>query len=220
MKETIALAVPIYESVKAPAYRSHLAMVAAMARMDVDLWLLHPRYERRTYPFCVNDMVAAMLAAEKSKGRRADWLFYVEDDIVTSPDTFAKLRAAADPQARPFVSALTYCRTPPYGPGVANIVTQNGLVYADQWRTAPIAGTHPADQVGMCACVIHRSLFNRIAEPWFEIYADLGHSSGPDASWCGKLRTAGIAPQVCCDAEVGHLDTGRVITRADSEVAQ
>lgn len=187
-----------------------------MARQlpEANLWVLEPERDRLTYPFCVYGYVRAMFDDEKRRDKRADWFFWIEDDIVPPEDLCETLLAAADPEDKPFMAALAYCRTPPYGPGLVTV--KNPFRY--QWAKAPTSGVHPVDSVGMCACLIHRSLFDRVAEPWFGVLPPTEHLGfGPDAWWCNRLVNSGIQPYVCCDAEVKHIADGVLIGREISE---
>jgi hypothetical protein len=214
--ETVAWATAIYEAVKTPAWFALQKLGFRLARQfsDENLWLLrHPR-DRLTYPFCVYHYVQAMFEREVEAGHKADWFLWIEDDIVPDDDVYEKLRAAADPKDRPFVASLAYTRTPPYGPGVVSVRQLGEATTREQWPDVPESGTHPADSVGMCACLIHRSLFDRVPEPWFDVLPPKKHGGiGPDAFWCERLRQCGIQPYVCCDAEVSHVGPSVLINR-------
>jgi len=211
MSETVAWATPIYEAVKPVTWRALQRLGFRMARTIENLWLLDIP-DRLTYPFSHRAIVESLEQREKQDGRRADWLFIIEDDIVPATDLYDVLRAAVDPVNKPYVSALAYCRTEPYWPGAADVIPTNGRFGVRQWESAPQSGTLPVDQVSMCAALFHRSLFDRVAKPWFGT-GDIG----PDAFWCKRLKMHGIQPYMCCDAEVGHLATGTIINRKRSE---
>ena len=196
-----------------------MAMLTAMARKmpAENLWILEPSRDRLTYPFCVNQMLDAMFAREQDEGRLADWFFWLEDDILPETDTFDVLRAAD----KDYVAALTYCSTDPYLPGIATLIEEKGLRTRQQWATAPHAGTHAADHVGMTAALFRRDVFDRVEKPWFGVVADserMPCGLGPDVFWCRRLAQHGIQPYVCCDAEVGHLAHNRVVDRRISEI--
>ena len=214
--EIVALAVPIYESVKAKPFRAIQALTAEMARAThAELWLLEPAQERLTYPFCVAAMLEALYGREKAEGR-VDWLLWLEDDIVPPPGLYATLRAAADPVERPYMAALAHCRAKPFWPGVAmhHWHIKESLMEVAQWQMAPDEGVHAVDQAGMCAALIHRSLLGRVREPQFSVLVSENTSMGPDAYWSMRLRQIGVQPYVCCDVEVGHLAPPPVINRA------
>lgn len=216
MTETIAWATAIYEGVKTPAWFALQKLGFSLARQfpEENLWLLRHPNDRLTYPFCVYWYVNAMFKREEREGRNADWFLWIEDDIVPKDDLFEKLRAAADPVDRPYVAALAYCRTPPFGPGIVDITVNGNRELRQQWDVVPESGTHPVDSVGMCAALIHRSVFSRVPEPWFGVSPPHEFGGiGPDAWWCKRLLTAGIQPYVCCDAEVGHIGPPMLVTR-------
>lgn len=219
MSDTVAVAIAVFDTVKQSAYRSHLQFAAEMSRRlpKQNIWWLEPAWERRTYPFCVNDMVGEMMARENLEGHMADWFFWLEDDIVPDPDVYFKLLEAADPVERPFVAALAQCRTRPFWPGVADIIEQAGVTYVKQWADAPKSGVHPADRIGMCASLFHRSLFDIIVEPWFAVDVSSYSGVGPDSFWCSRLLEHGIQPYLCCDTKVGHIGTPPIVTQEMSE---
>jgi len=218
MTETVALAIPVYEGIKPVPARAIISLCRRMDRtMGDDLWLLELK-DRLTYPFSHNAMMDALFDREKLEGHECDWLFILEDDIVPKPDLYEKLRAAADPDTRPCVAALAYCRQPPFLPGAATVHKVNGTCYGQQWRSAPESGTVPADSVAMCAMLIHRSLFRRVSKPWFGIIGpESTGGMGPDAFWSRRLKDHGIQPYLCCGAEVGHWTTGEVVDRDTSQ---
>ena len=219
--EVVAWGTAIYESAKPAAWRSHVALAAELGRTvpKENLWLLKPMQERMTYPFCVFWHVKAMLDRETAEGRRADWFFWLEDDIIAPPDTYSILRAAADKDERPYVSGLVYARVPPHGPGVAEVTYGSGVRYVTQWVDAPQSGTHLAGMAGMGACVIHRSLFDKIPEPWFSIEPPqtTWSGAGPDSAWSYRLAQIGVPVNVCCDVRLGHVGDGIVVDRSVSE---
>ena len=214
MSEHIALATAVYEGVKPKAFRAIQRMSIRIGQSFGTVWVISPQRDRLTYPFCVSGYIYALFAREEAEGCRADWLLWLEDDVVPPADLYEKLRAAADPLHKPYVCALAYCNSPPYWPGVADIEGNRRI----QWQEAPAEGTHAVDSVGMCAALFHRSVFDRVKEPWFGVLPPRENSGiGPDAYWCYRLKEHGIQPYVCCDAEVGHVGTGPVITRELSE---
>jgi len=216
MTETLAWATAIYEAVKTPAWFALQKLGFRLARRFAEdrLWLLRHPHDRLTYPFCVYWYVQAMFERERAENRRADWFLWIEDDIVPSDDLYERLRAVADPEDRPFVAALAYTRTPPYGPGAVSVRKLGNVKTRAQWENVPADGVHPVDSVGMCAALFHRSLFDRVSEPWFGVLPPSKRGGiGPDAYWCERLRQHGIQPYVCCDAEVKHIGPPVLIDR-------
>ena len=217
--EVVAWGVPIFEGVKHPAWYALQRLGFRLARLfpPDNLWLVQSG-ARRMWPFAPYELVQDMLAEEKQRSRRADWFFLVEDDVVPNPDVYERLRDAAHPENRPFVSSLAYCRQWPCGPGVADTRTSGDTNIRTQWEKAPPDGTHKADSVGFCAALFHRSLFDKVPEPWFGVRPPSSKGGYVhDAWWCYQMKKVGLEPYVCCDAEVGHIGEAVVIGRRVSE---
>lgn len=216
--EIVAVGVPIYESVKRDVWHGFTSFMGDMAREipKGNLWLLKPHNERLAWPLSNFWLVVSMIVQEEVAGRKADWLLYVEDDIQVPSDIYSKLRAAADPTDRPFMAAVGYCRNEPYLPGVTQMVGHRET----QWRSAPPAGVHAVHTAPLCATLLHRSIFDRIEEPWFNTVppqSDKGGVTGPARWFCLQCHKAGITPHVCCDVEIGHVLQPLMINRKKSE---
>ena len=221
--EIVAVGVPIFESVKRDVWHGFTRFMGKMAREipEGNLWLLKPHNERLSWPLSNFWIVVSMLVQEEIAGRKADWLFYVEDDILLPRDVYAKLRAAADPEKRPFMAAVGYCRNAPYWPGVTQkSMGDRGWETETQWQVAPPAGIHAVHTAPLCATLLHRSIFDRIAEPWFNTVAPVstgGGVTGPARWFCLQCHKAGIVPHVCCDVDIGHALQPLMMDRRKSE---
>lgn len=209
--ELVAFGVGVYDSVKAQAYFRHQEFLIELSR-SCRLWLLRPPQTRLTYPFCVRWLVHDMFVTEAKFGKRADWFLWMDDDVLPPIDGYARLRDAADPETRPHVAALAYSRTDPYMPS-AMVEDETGEHY---WLDRPQSGTHPVSHVGMSLCLVHRSVFDIVPEPWFDVGVPVRGNAGygPDVSFSRKLKECGIQPHICLDCECGHLADGVVIDTA------
>lgn len=203
-KETVAVAIGVYEAVKAKAFYAQQELLANMVR-DFDIWLLRPIQTRLTYPFCVRWMLEDMFDREKRSGKKADWFLWMDDDIIPPENGLHILRANADPITRPHVAAIAYSRNAPYFP--------SAVIDGKAWEDHPSSGTFAVDHVGMSMCLVHRSVFEKIPEPWFgiDIPVEGNNGYGPDRFFSKKLRQYGIRPHVCFDVECGHLMDGLAI---------
>lgn len=211
--EIVAVGTVVYEAMKRDALQSVFSMCANMGRqMDKgNLWFLRPHNDRLTFPFSHYWVIKAMVAQEKLYGRRADWLLWLDDDLVVPPDTYDILRAAADPMERPLVAAMARTRYAPFLPGVTEL-DANGREF--QWRASPYEGCHPARTVPFCITLFHRSLFDRVPQPWFDVSTPIleeNHVTGPDRWFCLQMEKVGIVPYVSCDINVKHLMAPRGI---------
>ena len=212
MAETVAFAIGIYEAVKARAYYAQQEFLLRMAEIvgRENLWLLRPPQTRLTYPFCVNLVVKDMMRLEEEKGHKADWWLWMDDDVLPTPNGYEKLRRAADPKTRPHVAALGYSRCRPFQPSAVKF---DGAGTPYVWADHPSSGTYPVAHTGMCLCLLHRSVFDIIPEPWFEIAVPHAPDPGcgPDVSLSVKLRQNGLDPHICFDEQVGHMGDGLIM---------
>ena len=218
-KEIVAIAVPIYESVKRDAWYGFQGLGHNMARRlpEDNLWLLKPANERLGYPYSTHWLRISMYLWEEIAGRKCDWFFHLDDDAVFTPDLYDQLRAAADPDLHPFVSGLAYCRQPPCWPGVT-VMREGGTEI--QWQKAP-RGVHEVHTAPLVAALIHRSVFDRLEEPIFHTTPMTAmsptHIIGPDRWFCLQCHKAGIPVVVHCDVDIKHVGSPINIDRDMSE---
>ena len=198
---TYAFARAVYETQPQESTPSHL-------------WQL-PTYERLPYPYAVYWPLGCAFLKEKKENRRFDWLIWMDDDVLVHPRDLKALLDVADPDERPFVAALPYDRFEPHCPAVTEVV--DGALR--KWVKAPESGTHKCYHVGLCMAVFHRSLFERVPEPWFGAMPPMEGFSGiaPDWWWSYQMQKVDIDPYVCCDANVIHLGRKLRVERNYSE---
>ncbi len=213
--EIIAVGTPMYESMKRDTVHGFAAMMMEMARdyPKGNIWHLKPHNERLTWPFSCYWIIRSMLAQEMIFGRKATWLLYVEDDVVVPSNLFEILWREADPEERPFVAAVAYSRYEPQLPGITEI-GDDGI--ERQWQAAPWMGLHKVETAPLCATLMHRNLFERVPQPWFDMSSPIiGSASvtGPARHFCKQMKKVGISPYVCCDVTVGHLSQPQIIGR-------
>jgi len=179
-----------------------------------NLWLL-PTHERLPYPFAVYWPLACAFETERVQGRWFDWFLWMDDDVIATPEDFAALKSAANEHMRPFVSALPYDRFEPHAPAVTEFIDGK----PKKWITAPKTGTFAVSHVGLCMALFHRSLFDKVPEPWFGVSPPTLNKSGmnPDYWWSVQMNRAGIQPHVCCDANVIHQGRKLHVNREYSE---
>jgi hypothetical protein len=135
----------------------------------------------------------------------AEWILFCDDDCLVPHDAFERLRSAACPATKPIVSALGFFRYPPYWPSIFKWDN-----WGDQRLGVPIpVDDYPEDSVikvdatGLCCCLIHRSVFDRIPRPWFD------HTSEgtPDGWFFANVYKAGLPVYCHTGVIVGHLYT-------------
>jgi len=212
--EIVALARAVYSGVQPAAYDSHLKLAAQMGRDYGDnLWILSTR-PRLPYPFAPLYALGCMILTENARKRKCDWILWLDDDVIVPYGLMRKLREVADPAERPFVAVVGHDRGAPFKPAVWDFDKVGRVTVSRQWETEtmPKSGVHRVDCTGLCAALWHRSLFEKIPQPWFistpgEVFPDGGieHKINPDSWFCEKCRENNIPIHVCCDITIAHL---------------
>lgn len=200
----VALGRAVYETVPQEAVDNLLKLTGYFHRSlpPGNFWQLKT-FERMPYPYAVYWPLANAFSRERMAKRKFDWFLWMDDDVLVSPQDIMTLMEAADPVKRPFVSALPYDRFPPHCPAVTEEI--DGEIM--KWVKAPASGTHPCFHVGLCLAVFHRSLFDKVPEPWFGAMPPIKGFPGvpPDWWWSYQMHKIGLNPHVCCDTNIIHL---------------
>ena len=122
------------------------------------------------------------------------------------------------------MAAVGYDRQWPYYPAVWTIKDFKGLEVASRFMPVPESGTYEVQCTGLCAALFHRSLFEKVSEPWFAVAPpiwDLSSGSergiNPDTWWSERMRQTGIPIHVCCDVDVWHLGPGITVSRQTAD---
>ncbi len=220
-KEIVALATPVFQSIQPRVFDCHKMLVAQMANdLGENLWLI-PSQERMPYPDACLFAVASMISSEAQIGRSADWFLWLEDDTIVPPDLFTRLREVADPEERPFIACVGYDRYPKFLPAVWDRTPDGRL---KRWVKPPQEdGIVKVAATGLVAALFHRSLFQRVPQPWFGITArilketmdgmsseedkpvTMGMGFKPDMLWSRQLNEAGIPIYVHCGIQTTHM---------------
>lgn len=141
---------------------------------------------------------------ESALARGFEWLFFLDDDVVAPPDSIAILLS----NRLPIVSGVYYRRHEPVVP-VALMNVQGG---GRMWANAPAPGQLvKVDYVGAGCLLIHRSVLEKVKEPWFEWTSDRKdlpeqQRMSEDFSFCEKARAAGF--EVVLDGKVQCMHAG------------
>ena len=232
--EVVAIGTAVYEGIKPAPYDSHKRMCVATASMvgAGNLWLLNS-LPRMPYPYSVLYTISGLFKTETKFGRKADWLLWVDDDVVVPDRLYEALRSVADPEERPFVTAVACDRSSPFRIAIwSNFDNGNGLEFRKQWVAkdpdgtpeplchklmpnemwAPTEGVHEIGVTGLCAALFHRSLFDKVPQPWFavapgetDMEGRISHKINTDSWWCNQMEKVGIKRYANADVSVIHL---------------
>lgn len=217
--EILAIVRGVFDSVKIRPSDSIGIMLASLgARFKENLWISYAQ-ERMTYPDAPLYALASVFNTERVTGRRADWIMWLDDDVSVPPDVFYKLRQAADPKERPFVAAVGFDRLHPYWPAVWETI--NGKLV--RWEYPPDKGVYQVRGTGLVCALMHRSLFDRLPQPWFAISPcvltdpngnkDIKRGIKPDSWLTSVMSDAGIPVYVECSVTTTHFGQAIPINR-------
>ena len=161
----------------------------------------------------------------------SEWVFSCHNDVVFQPGTLNRLLS----WKQPIVSALIFMRQAPIVPHVWQKYEQGGnyayrIMDTRNWlMDHPEASTHlgpyiidpkPDDalaEVGFTSTscvVIHRSVFEKLSDPWFE-WDDDYTGGGEDRRFFENAKAAGFTGYVDRSCIAGHLVGDIPTTAAD-----
>lgn len=223
-KEIVAFATACYGGVYPQCYDSHKLLAAQLVQdYGSNAWFL-PTQHRMPLPDAPVYAVGAMLNAERTAKRKADWFLWIDDDVSVPKDLMRMLRASADPEERPYMATVAFIRNPPFRPAIWQKV--DGVLR--QWSSVPDKGVYEVHGTGLCAALFHRSLFDKVPEPWFatidttlkteEKMVDVERGLKPDVWWCNQMQKAGLKIYVDCGPVITHFGTRMPLNRFTAPV--
>jgi hypothetical protein len=141
--------------------------------------------------------------------RDADWLWWVDTDMGFPPDAVDCLMEVADPVERPVVGGLCFAQRETASDGMGGYRCEPRVTIFDwvqdekqvsfRGRTRyPINAVMQCAGTGSACILIHRSVFERIAEKfgpvWYERAPNpsTGELFGEDLSFCIRMQALGI----------------------------
>lgn len=143
-------------------------------------------------------------------GDIGDWLWLLGDDHAFAPNTLLRLLDCAyrDPFADvDIVVPLCLTRQPPFTPVIFSDWTDDAHVYRNYVRLddhldGGLIRVHSAGSAGM---LMKRHVFEKLADPWFEMGAISGEYLAEDLWFCDKARDAGFGLYADLDTKFGHI---------------
>ena len=147
---------------------------------------------------------------------KSDWLFWVDSDVVVSPDTFNLLWNSKDAKERPIVSGVYFTTDQPEEPLMIPLPTLFNFVNSEE--TVGVARIHPMPEnqlikigaAGMGFVLMHRSVVERIKEatPNAPLFSDIGHGKnflGEDIYFFALCDKADIPVYAHTGATAPHM---------------
>jgi hypothetical protein len=156
--------------------------------------------------------VGRSILAERAVQRGADITFWLDSDMVFTPDQFFKLHEELEAAPhRGLVSALAVRRD---GSGSYTVNWKAGRnkylpfeelqAKADKYRQEERVA--PVDVTGLACTVMWTEVFKKCKPPWFQPkWLKDGNFVGEDAALMKKMQTKGYQPCVDFGVHVGHI---------------
>jgi hypothetical protein len=145
----------------------------------------------------------------------ADWLFFLDDDILPQPDVLLRMLS----HNVPIVSGLYVSRLPPHSPVAYRQVRPDGEPdrYLPVGRIA--SGLQEVDATGAGCLLVKREVFERMRSagvPWFQYICDtdLSRYVSEDIYFCEQARKLGYPILLDSKAQCGHIGR-KVLTLRD-----
>ena len=138
-------------------------------------------------------------------GVSADWILFLDDDMVVPNDLFDRLSA----HDKDVCGALYFQRGGQYYPVIMQRVEgKDGFVNFRFVEDFPRKALTKVDVIGGGCMLIKTSVFKSMMEPYFWIDGIVG----TDIAICERFREAKVEVWVDTSVELGHMTTGEVLT--------
>lgn len=163
-----------------------------------------------------NDVVRKFLEYGK-----ADWLWFVDTDMVFKPDTLERLLEFADPDNAPIVGGLCFSIDgKQIFPTLYGLVGEESNPQVVRFHEWPVDSMFQVAATGTGCLLIHRSVFERIRDfrhegsditgfnaafPWFQETTHDDRAVGEDITFCWRAGIVGIPVYVNTAVHVGHV---------------
>jgi glycosyltransferase involved in cell wall biosynthesis len=144
----------------------------------------------------------------------ADWLLFIDSDMVFERDSLERLFAHADPETCPIIGGLCFGLDYDEGPFpvVYKLVeTPDGPMTHRPNKLDQDTGLMPVDGTGTAFLMIHKSVLTAMrdrgfseAYPWFQETALGRYPVGEDITFCLRARTMGYPIVIDLDLRIGH----------------
>lgn len=198
----VVLGVPHGDRATMQFYNNVLLMQAETAKKYPDVQFTYAEIECHMVSLARNKIVQGAL------GLSADYIFWIDDDMLVPANAFNKLYEANEP----VISGLYFTRLYPHTPQIYQYFPEkDGYAPLLKWED----GIFEVDAVGSGCMLVRTDIYTQLAlapcayarkvplSPWYEFLA----SRGEDFYFCDRLRDIGIPVLVDTTIIPGHLST-------------
>lgn len=151
------------------------------------------------------------------------WLWWIDTDMGFAPEALDRLLAAADPETHPIVGGLCFAQMERTPDGMGGFRTEvvpalyqwhemsDGRSGFVSWRNYPRDALAEVAGTGSAFILIHRSVFERVAEQfgeghWYDrmVNPATGQLLGEDLAFCARARMVGFPIHVHTGIRTTH----------------
>lgn len=153
--------------------------------------------------------------AEEAVNQDMDYLFMIDDDMITEPDIFERLYE----HDKDVVAGLAFTRSQPHSPVIYELnkgydsVTKSNYYINYTLISYPKNQLVQCDAVGFGGVLIKVDCLRKMRRPWFMSTS----GAGEDIHFCHKAGEAGFKIFMDTSVKMGHIGYPPVITEADYE---
>lgn len=221
MRKDVSIAIPIAQLVDPKTYQSSMALVSCSVRNGIDI-----KDIGITERMLIDD--ARNLLAETFLKGSSEWIFWMDSDMTFPEDTLVKLFKVAEEKQAKMVTGIYYQRKGMNYPVLwsrgeelesGNVTGLNSL----RAKTNKYVGTFifphvdkkepfKAHAAGFGCVLIHRSVFEMMARPWFKF---IKNECSEDFYFFVNAHELGFDLWVEPTITLGHIADAPVITKYD-----
>lgn len=221
MNKTCGIAFPVAELMEPMVAQSMMAVVGYSSRHGVTISEIGYT-KREIIDHARNNLTESFL------GTDAEWLFWMDSDMIFPPDTLVKLFKVAEEKNAKMVSGVYYQRKGKNLPVLwsRGDELENGEISGEGTKKSDMnkyvgafAFPHPdkkepfvAHAAGFGCVLIHRSVFEVMDRPWFKF---LPGSCSEDFYFFVNAKELGFKLWVCPDIDLGHIGDPPIVTKKD-----
>lgn len=155
----------------------------------------------------INIVQGSILTQQRNelvKRMRGDWLMMIDDDMVWQPGQVQQLVQAREEWDFDILGGLCFRRAAPYQPTMffREEPNRGSYNYLEEW---PADTAVEVDATGLAFVIIHRRVFQRIADESDRDFFRWEGQYGEDLQFCQDAKATGSRIYVATDIEIGHV---------------
>ena len=183
--------------------------------MEMSKWKYHSKFDFFTVSTGrMHTSYARELLAEEAVRVGADFILFIDDDMMVPKDMFPALMKHAD--KADMIAPLCFQRLPPYNPVIYDVKEKKQpdgrmFIYTDAVRNYPRDDVFQADAVGFGVVLIKVEILKKLPKPWFFS----NNMIGEDIYFCLEAKKRGFKLLIDSSIKVGHMAGPRPITELD-----